>query len=462
MAGFGNEIVNLSVTTREIQKAMTRAVGTLIASGMISSGGAAIAASKADLTAPMNAVETALVNAANAAAKMEGGKATQKGIKYSIPETQKKRTQIVIDYTGIKAQRDALQKEKSRMESALSKCKTLTTKVSAAKYKAPKSTSAAAKAPALPGGIGGIAGSALLMAQKQMAGSVTKSVSSTVQDAAKKALEKTFNEQKNKAVLGLKTAQKYMQGVIMGVTKLISTIDRITASFQAADKTMRQKASELRAAKALERSNRYRTVTDANRNEVKASRQELINAQAEYKKAHGKESDAINSEIARLDKELYKKLASVSEVRNAFIAQLGKAKGDWMDQHSAAYAGYKGMCCAVSYAIGLYITTGKAYDPKKFAARNGYTHYKKGHISASKTYKGKDSLKDIYNNLQKGLPSMIYYKPPGHFVTVVGIRPGADINNLKVSDLRVINPAFGREEYCGAGTKIQHYRKFIK
>ena len=64
-------------------------------------------------------------------------------------------------------------------------------------------------------------------------------------------------------------------------------------------------------------------------------------------------------------------------------------------------------------------------------------------------------VNEIYSAMQEGHPTMVHYKYTDangdgksdgeHWVVVVGIREGANVNNLSISDLIVIDPAYGDE-----------------
>lgn len=457
MADLYSKIAVLRDSLDAVNQDIKRAYGELIGGAMICKCGTALNSMRDAMILPMKNVDTALCAAHNAAALMVEVKKTKTVSKYIILQFQGKNHGIVIDYDRISADLDVLKKGKTKLADAKATCTKLIKEADGAQFRTTKNAHTAAvvgsAAEHVIGGAGGLSN----LIQKGMQAMPPKA--DLWEEAAK---GKKFQQQKGVVVENLTKAKNALTMETQQLDRVIALINAAIASFRAADNTMRKKFSEIRAAKALEQSKKYTKITSANKNEAKAARQELAAAQAEYKAAHGVESKELKEEIERLDKQLYGRLKAVADIRAAFIAQLGKAKGDWMEQHSAAYSGYTGMCCAVSYAVGLYLVTGKAYDPKKFAKKNGWTSYKEGHISDKVNFKGQNSLKDIYNNIEKGLPSMIHYDPPGHFVTVIGIRPGANPNALKVTDLLVFNPAGAKEQYLSASTKIDHYRRFTK
>lgn len=107
-------------------------------------------------------------------------------------------------------------------------------------------------------------------------------------------------------------------------------------------------------------------------------------------------------------------------------------------------------CAATAYAIGLSIVTKEAHDSSKYFY-NGYAHYDDGGIviqpdGNSETTYVYSSV--IYEHLKEGKPTAIHYghDAPGgeHYVLVVGIRAGADPNNLTLSDFIIVDPADGR------------------
>lgn len=116
--------------------------------------------------------------------------------------------------------------------------------------------------------------------------------------------------------------------------------------------------------------------------------------------------------------------------------------------------GYNAGCCALAYAIGLSIVTGKAYDPTKFwhdGASGYHTYYDEEHRSEWMAY----DASQIYAELKSGNPTQLAYiyesspanqKDADHFVLITGVREGADIDNLQLSDFIAIDPASGTEK----------------
>ena len=110
------------------------------------------------------------------------------------------------------------------------------------------------------------------------------------------------------------------------------------------------------------------------------------------------------------------------------------------------YGDYNEGCTATSWCMGLSIITGKKYVP---------TDDKMWINGVGATFKGQGEsvwgnptamLSEAYNQLQNGKPSVFYgYHSFGnggcmHAVTVVGVSESADVNNLKMSDLLVVDP----------------------
>ncbi len=105
-------------------------------------------------------------------------------------------------------------------------------------------------------------------------------------------------------------------------------------------------------------------------------------------------------------------------------------------------------CCATAYAIGLSIITGANYNPESFWG-NGGANFTMGHVNNWTTF----NANTIYNNLLQGKPSLVhvyYYKNEyttgEHWVLVIGVRAGAQANNLQYSDFTIIDPWGGAEK----------------
>lgn len=106
---------------------------------------------------------------------------------------------------------------------------------------------------------------------------------------------------------------------------------------------------------------------------------------------------------------------------------------------------YSGPCCAYAYAIGLSIVMNTSVDPFRFYYQ-GEAHYDWGRVNNYR-YAGTFSTSDIYNALKNGKPTMIHYTYPGnqHWVLIMGIRAGANPNNISYSDFYCIDSATGAE-----------------
>lgn len=108
--------------------------------------------------------------------------------------------------------------------------------------------------------------------------------------------------------------------------------------------------------------------------------------------------------------------------------------------------GYNAGCCAMSYAIGLSIVTGKSVEPTQFWY-NGTTNYTQGLIG---DWEGFNASK-IYQSLCNGKPVMVHYNVPAnknngkaseHWVIVIG----ANDNSASTSSFICIDPVYGTEK----------------
>ena len=110
-------------------------------------------------------------------------------------------------------------------------------------------------------------------------------------------------------------------------------------------------------------------------------------------------------------------------------------------------------CCAMSYAIGLSIVNRQAYDPTSFWY-GGTTHYNKGGIGADIS---SFDAGTVYRALQNGKPTMINYRYANntgqHWVLIMGIRGGADINQLTYDDFYAIDPVTGSQVTLTSSSK---------
>ncbi len=136
-----------------------------------------------------------------------------------------------------------------------------------------------------------------------------------------------------------------------------------------------------------------------------------------------------------------------------------------LDQNSYRLYGDNGEnwgCCATAYAIGLSIVNGRSYNPESFW-RYKSTYYDQGRVNNYTSY----NAATIYNNLLAGKPTMVHYeyiksngKHGEHWVLVIGIRSGANKNNIQFSDFTIIDPWGGAEKnltsagYFGSRTSV--------
>lgn len=97
-------------------------------------------------------------------------------------------------------------------------------------------------------------------------------------------------------------------------------------------------------------------------------------------------------------------------------------------------------CTATAWSSGMSILTGKEYNP------TSYTFWKPGVGATWAGTSGKvegdqsTALSTAYNELMQGKPSVYYgsmHNGTSHAVLVVGVRAGADPNNLQPSDFLV-------------------------
>ena len=103
---------------------------------------------------------------------------------------------------------------------------------------------------------------------------------------------------------------------------------------------------------------------------------------------------------------------------------------------------YSGPCCAYAYGIGLSIVLKQNVNPMQFYY-DGLAHYDWGRVGAYHSY----NATEIYNALKNGKPTMVHYTYSGgqHWVLIVGIKNGANINNIQYSDFICIDSATGSE-----------------
>lgn len=100
-------------------------------------------------------------------------------------------------------------------------------------------------------------------------------------------------------------------------------------------------------------------------------------------------------------------------------------------------------CSATAEAIGASMYYGKRIAPDD--SKIIWTAWGAGFGLAKVRYCNKsvtDKLKIAYNQLQKGNPTIIntVNNYSDHWVTIVGVKPGASASNLKTSDFLIANP----------------------
>ncbi len=119
-------------------------------------------------------------------------------------------------------------------------------------------------------------------------------------------------------------------------------------------------------------------------------------------------------------------------------------------------------CMSTAYAIGYSIVDKKNYNPVSFW--NG--QYAVDALGRCGAYTSGFNTGAIYNALKNGKPSLLhyYYGSGGqHWVTIIGVKNGANVNNLQASDFIVIDPATGTERYlsdCYKFGSVQGYKIF--
>ena len=136
-----------------------------------------------------------------------------------------------------------------------------------------------------------------------------------------------------------------------------------------------------------------------------------------------------------------------------------------MDQHAYSQFVVDGSnvgCMSTAYAIGYSIVDKQNYNPVKFW--NGQCAVDT--LGRCGSYTNGFNTAAIYNALKNGKPSLLhyYYGSGGqHWVTIIGVRSGANVNNLQAGDFIVIDPATGTERYlsnCYKFGSVQGYKIF--
>lgn len=107
---------------------------------------------------------------------------------------------------------------------------------------------------------------------------------------------------------------------------------------------------------------------------------------------------------------------------------------------------YSGPCAAYAYGIGLSIVLKRNIDPMIYYRNNlAYYDNREARVGA---YDRKYDAKKIYEALKKGKPTMINYGNSNdqHWVLIMGIYNGVNINNIKYSDFICIDSSTGTEK----------------
>lgn len=120
-------------------------------------------------------------------------------------------------------------------------------------------------------------------------------------------------------------------------------------------------------------------------------------------------------------------------------------------------------CTATAWAIGKSINEGNGtkYNPESFWVNEECNWSGKSAFVTG----DKNILNKAYEELQQGKASVYYgtYKWGPHAVTIVGVREGADKNNLTENDFLVVDPYDGKTKNLGSMGfyKNQQYTKLV-
>lgn len=99
-------------------------------------------------------------------------------------------------------------------------------------------------------------------------------------------------------------------------------------------------------------------------------------------------------------------------------------------------------CSATAEAIGASMYYGKRIAPDD--SKIIWTEWGAGFGLATQRYYNnsvQEKLKIAYNQLQKGNPTIVNtLNSSDHWVTIIGVKPGANASNLKTSDFLIANP----------------------
>ncbi|MGN0202929.1 MAG: hypothetical protein ACI4BB_00200 [Coprococcus sp.] len=465
MAEIYSKIGTLRNNVSSNQKSISSTLQTVMLNGQCTAG-VRLSNTSGTLASLMASADTALCSAYASAASMVKSSSRISAVKYPVNVTLKKNAVIKLNYTVLEQCAAQLSRQSTQVNNHIAACTNLITELNNAKMKT-AAQQAAAKVTNVAGGAAGVAAA--------MAAANQKAAANTLDEQMK------FDAYKSTAITQINNAKKYLTTLSASLKQVIKELQTSVNAFKAADSKISKIIADFNKTAVLKKASAYDKATSTNAGGIQTTIAELEAAQKEYVAAYGHPSEEIAEEIVRLKKLVALKLTDVETIRNAFYEKLGTACGDWLNQHNSKIYGAN-YCQAVSYAIGLYMVTGQVYDPRELANSKAYCYWNKGHVTDKKDIKGawdnngktdsyqnnlSDGLKDIYNNLLNGYPSAItYYATNGttgsgtHTVVVTGIRQGADVNNLKPTDLIIINPADGKEAQLGSAAVIVQYRKF--
>lgn len=156
--------------------------------------------------------------------------------------------------------------------------------------------------------------------------------------------------------------------------------------------------------------------------------------------------DGVNSVTERMEREQFAAskgliVSNVGGQEYYSVNYAGKLKSQNQYDGPQFGYGYNNVgCTATAWSSGMSILTGKEYNP------TSYTFWKPGVGATWAGTSGKvegdqaTALSTAYNELMQGKPSVYYgsmHNGTSHAVLVVGVRAGADPNNLQPSDFLV-------------------------
>ena len=114
-------------------------------------------------------------------------------------------------------------------------------------------------------------------------------------------------------------------------------------------------------------------------------------------------------------------------------------------------------CCATSYAMGMSIINGRYYNPENAFDGTGAVYtwggvdYNYNHCNGNTS---PDQFKQIYDKLKNGKPILFQYRyfdvktktNKFHWVLINGINKGANYNDLKYIDFKILDPGAGETQ----------------